>query len=376
MVLCYRRMLYGAGTVSQTMEHFLAGPQHAVAYFGAIPHQVMGDKLQAAGLKRAVGDAPVLTPRDADFAAHNGLRIVPCHVGTGNAKGRVENGVGDVKKNCLAGLDLPDFSALHPAARQWLETVANVRLPGATRHKPTALWHPEKSALHPLPMHPFAIATVSQVRASRQCRLPLDTHRSSVPAHLAGHALTLQTSPDRLCLSLGEHLIARPVRSDDRYGDFEDPDHPKPLLAPRKKARAHQLFMRFLALSPRAAASSLTLEQRRLTPHQHVRKLVALRDIYGQEAVARAMADAVAYEAVASDDIANWLEPRARFIPAASALHLPRRAALLAVRLQPPALSIYHATAPPAVNETEESHPMEPSTEPQARAMPPGDGAH
>src|SRR5207253_1678550 len=173
--------------------------------------------------------------------------------GTGNAKGRVENGVGDVKKNCLAGLDLPDFSALHPAARQWLETVANVRLPGATRHKPTALWHPEKSALHPLPMHPFAIATVSQVRASRQCRLPLDTHRSSVPAHLAGHALTLQTSPDRLCLSLGEHLIARHVRSDDRYGDFEDPEHPKPLLAPRKKARAHQLFMRFLALSPRAA---------------------------------------------------------------------------------------------------------------------------
>ena len=352
MVLCYRRMLSVAVTVSQTMEHFLAGPQHAVAYFGAIPHQVMGDKLQAAGLKRAVGDAPVLTPRDADFAAHNGLRIVPCHVGTGNAKGRVENGVGDVKKNCLAGLDLPDFSALHPAARQWLETVANVRLPGATRHKPTALWHPEKSALHPLPMHPFDIATVSQVRASRQFRITLDTNRYSVPAHLAGQALTLKTYPDRLCLYLGEHLIARHVRSDDRYGDFEDPDHPKPLLAPRKKARAHQLFRRFLALSPRAAASSLTLEQRRLTPHQHVRKLVALRDIYGQEAVARAMADAVAYEAVASDDIANLLEQRARFIPEASAFHLTRREDLLEIRLQPPDLSIYQATPHPEANET------------------------
>ena len=77
--------------------------------------------------------------------------------------------------------------------------------------------------------------------------------------------------------------------------------------------------MRFLALSPRAEAYSLKLEQRRLNPHHHGRKIVALRDIYGQEAVARALEDAFASEAFASDDIANLLEQRARFIPEASA---------------------------------------------------------
>jgi transposase len=43
-------------------------------------------------------------------------------------KGRVERGVGYVKANFLNGLELPDFAALNPALRVWLETVANVRL--------------------------------------------------------------------------------------------------------------------------------------------------------------------------------------------------------------------------------------------------------
>ena len=64
------------------------------------------------------------------------------------------------------------------------------------------------------------------------------------------------------------------------------------------------------------------------------------------------MEAAGAYEAGASDDSANWLEQRARLTPEASALHLTRREDLLEIRLEPPDLSIYHATAHPAVNET------------------------
>ena len=37
MVLCYSRMRYVACTVSQTMEPFVAGHQHACALFGGIP---------------------------------------------------------------------------------------------------------------------------------------------------------------------------------------------------------------------------------------------------------------------------------------------------------------------------------------------------
>ena len=230
--------------------------------------------------------------------------------------------------------------------------MANVRLHGETRDTPTALWHTERPSLHPLPLHPFDIATVSQVRASRQFRVTLETNRYSVPAHYAGHALTLKTYPDRLCLYLGDTLIARHARRYDRFQDVEDPDHPKPLLEQRKKARDHQLFMRFLALSPRAEAYYLKLEERRLNPHHHVRKIVALSDIYAPESVARALEDAFVYEAFSSEYIANLLEQRARFTPEASALHLTRREDLLDVSLEQPDLSIYQATLHPEQHDT------------------------
>src|SRR5437660_7739506 len=357
MVLCYSRMLYVEFTVSQTMEHFLACHQHAFDFFGGIPQKVMVDNLKSAVLKRAVGEAPVLNPKYRDFATHHGFTIAPCNVGKGNEKGRVENGVGYVKKNFLAGLEIPDFSALNPAARHWLDTVANVRLHGETHEQPTVLWHTERPALRPVPLQPFDIATVSQVRASRQFRITVETNRYSVPAQYAGHALILKTYPDRLCLYRGEQLIARHARRYDRFQNIEDPDHPKPLLEQRKKARDHKLFMRFLALSPRAEAYYLTLEERRLNPHHHVRKIVALSDIYSPEAVARALEDAFVYEAFSSDYIANLVEQRARFTPEASALHLTRRSDLLDVSLAPPDLSIYHATPqPPSPDTVEERH--------------------
>ena len=199
----------------------------------------------------------------------------------------------------------------------------------------------EKPYLGPLPTQPFDIATVSPVRASRQFRITLDTNRYFVPAYLAGQTLTLKTYPDRLCLYHQHNLVARHRRSYDHHQDLEDPDHPKPLLEQRKKARDHQLFRRFLALSPGAELYYRELEQRRLNPSHHVRKIVALSDIHGHEAVARAIHDAIAYQAFASDYIANLLEQRARCTPAASPLHLTRREDLLDLHLQPPDLSLY-----------------------------------
>jgi hypothetical protein len=350
MVLCYSRLMYVEFTVSQTMEHFLDCHQHAFERFGGVPQTVMVDNLKSAVLKRALGEAPVFNPKYADFAKHNGFRIVPCNVGKGNEKGRVENGVGYVKKNLLAGLDIADFSRLAPAAKHWLDTVANVRVHGETRKPPLELWQSEKPYLSLLPTHPFDIATVSQVRASRQFRITLDTNHYSVPAHFAGQALTLKTYPDRLCLYSQNNLVARHTRSYDRHRDFEDPDHPKPLLEQRQKARDHQLFRRFVALSPQAELYYRQLEQRRLNPHHHVRKIVALSDLYPQEAVARALADALEYGAFAADYIANLLEQRARFTPESSPLHLTRREDLLDLHLQPPDLSLYQDPTPPEDN--------------------------
>jgi transposase len=342
MVLCYSRMLYVEFTVAQTMEHFLACHQHAFEFFHAVPQKIMVDNLKSAVLQRALGQAPVFNPKYLDFAQHYGFSITPCNVGKAHEKGRVENAVGYVKKNFLAGLDLPDFTALGPAVRQWLDTVANARIHGETKQKPVDRFAQEQPCLRPLPAHPFDIATVSPVRASRQFRITLDTNRYSVPAEFAGQSLTLKTYPDRLCVYAEQNLIARHPRSYDRHQDCEDPDHPKALLLQRKKARDQKLFLRFLALSPQADAYYRKLEQRRINARHHVRNIVALSEIYPPQAVARALEDALALGAFSSQYIANLLEQRARTTSPTGALHLTRREDLLDLTLEPPDLTLYH----------------------------------
>lgn len=78
-----------------------------------------------------------------------------------------------------------------------------------------------------------------------------------------------------------------------------------------------------------------------MNPGHHVRKIVALSEIYGTEPVARAIEDAFFFEAFSSEYIANLLEQRRRFHKEPGALHLTRREDLLDISLQNPDLSVY-----------------------------------
>ena len=342
MVLCYSRMMYVEFTVSQTMEHFLGCHQNAFQWFGAVPGKVMVDNLKSAVLKRIVGKDPVFNPKYLNFANHHGFTIVPCAVGKGNEKGRVESGVGYVKKNFLSGLDIPDFNALNPAVIHWLNTVANVRLHGETGKRPVDRFQRERQAMIKLPSHAYDIATIDQVRASRQFRVAVDGNRYSVPAEYAGALLTLKAYPDRICIYHREKMIARHVRTYDRQQDIELPDHPKALLAQRRKARDQKIFMRFLSLSNKADDYYRQLEQRRMNPLHHIRQIVALSEIYGDQAVQRAIQDAFAFQAFSCEYIANLLEQRARVLPEPGALHLTRRQDLLEITVEKPDMEIYN----------------------------------
>ena len=187
----------------------------------------------------------------------------------------------------------------------------------------------------------YDIATVHTVRASNRFRVTFEANRYSVPAEYASRRLTLKSYPDRLVLYHHNKLIARHPRSYDRHRDFEDPDHPRELLAQRRSARHQKLMQRFLALSPCAERYYQQLELRRLHARHHVHKIIALSEIYGTEPTARALDDACAFDAFSCEYVANLLESRARALPEPAALHLTRRSDLLELELEQPDLGLY-----------------------------------
>jgi transposase len=117
MVMCHSRMMYVEFTVLQTMEHFLSCHKNAFEFFGGVPKKIMVDNLKSAVIRRFIGQEPILNPKYLDFAKYYAFTITPCNVRKANEKGRVENGVGYVKKNFLSGLDIPDFESIHHACR-------------------------------------------------------------------------------------------------------------------------------------------------------------------------------------------------------------------------------------------------------------------
>ena len=340
MVLAYSRQMYVEFTLSQTMEQFLAAHVNGFNALG-VPKKVMVDNLRCAVLRHARGEAAQFNPRYLDFARHYGFEPVACAVAKGNEKGRVERGVGYVKVNFLAGLELPDFAALNPAAQVWIESVANVRLHRETHRRPVDLWAQERAQLQAVNPRPFDVGRVLVVRANRQFRVTFEANRYSVPARFAGAQITLKAYPDRLCIYHGEDLIARHARSFERHRDIEDPDHPKALVAQRRHARDAQVLGRFLALTPLAVRYHAGLVERRGQALVHVRKIVALADIYGDEAVVRALTDALSFEAFSSEYVAHLIKARSRQLPQASPLTLMRRQDVLELELPPADLSAY-----------------------------------
>jgi len=338
MVLAFSRKMYLEFTLAETMEHFLSCHQNALEYFGGVVRQVWVDNCKVAVLSRA-GGSIVFNPRYLDFANHHGFQIRACGPSQPQEKGRVENGVGYVKKNFLHGLPLSDFQAVNPAARYWLETVANVRVHRQTQKTPQELFTQENlKPLHPLP---YEAAVVGPVRVNSQFRIIVDGNRYSVPCQYASSQLTLKRFADRLLVYDQEKLVAEHVRRYDRNQDYELSDHVAPLLLHRKRAREQKLFLRFLSLCPKADDYYKQLEQRRLNPKHHVQKIVALSELYGIEAVARAMEDAFTYQAFSCEYIANILQQRQHPPEEPGALHLTRQQDLLELELPAPDLSVY-----------------------------------
>lgn len=340
MVLAYSRMMYVHFTLAETMEHFLEAHCQAFEFIAGCPKKIWVDNCKVAILKHPVGSPAVPHPRYLELANHFGFGIVACGVRQPQQKGRVENGVGYVKKNFLAGHTFTDFAQVQPAAMEWLRNVANVRKHPQTGQRPIDLL--EKEALSPLSPHPYDTGVIEDYRVSSTCRIRLDTNTYTVPYRLADQRVTLKRRPEELLIYHDNQLIATHVRSYRRRQDIVNEDHISPLLEQRRHARDQKMLVNFLKICSEAAQYYEALKQKRFQTTTHVRRILALAETHGNEPVARAIRDALHFKAYDSQYILNILHQRSRPQIEPGILHLTRREDLLEVDLPEPDLTTYY----------------------------------
>jgi transposase len=343
MVLAYSRKLYVEFTLGQAMEFFLSAHQNALEYFGGVPAEVWVDNCKTAVLDHPLGGPVTFHPRFVDLAQHYGFQIKACAPRQPQQKGRVESAVGYIKGNFLRGLDLSSLDALNVAARHWMENVANLRLHAETRRTPADIFAEELPRLRPVNPVSYDASVLVDAAVNSRARVVFETNRYSVPWRYASQQVLLKIRPDRIMVYHQDRPIADHARSFERHQDIERPEHLEELLAIRRQGRRQQQLTQFLALCSGAENYLKALQQKRVNPHHHIQKILALAEHYGRELTARALEDALAFEAFGAEYLTNLLEQRARPRREPGALHLTRQQDLLELEIPQPDLSLYEA---------------------------------
>jgi len=192
MTLGYSRALFCDIATDQKLPAFLRMHEAAFDYLGGVPTQVLYDNTKTVVLKALTegvdgrGETK-LNPAFADFARYWGFAPKLCRPYRSQTKGKVESGVGYLRKNFLCGREAADLTDLRHQMRLWLAEVANVRVHGTTHRVVREAWEEEKPTLQPLVnrrAYPLVVECVRRV--TRDAFVCWESNRYSVPWQNAG----------------------------------------------------------------------------------------------------------------------------------------------------------------------------------------------
>jgi transposase len=120
---------------------------------GAVATAVL-DNLKEGVLTPDVYD-PALNPLYRDVLAHYGVVALPCRVGHGDRKGKVESAVGHTQATPLKGLRFESLEEAQAYLDRWEARWADTRIHGTTKRQVAAMFAEEQPHLRPLPLEPF-----------------------------------------------------------------------------------------------------------------------------------------------------------------------------------------------------------------------------
>jgi transposase len=189
IVLSPSRKGYSEAVYRQTTEEFLRCLENAFHHFGGVPKTLVLDNLKA-GVVQPDWYDPELNPKLRSFAEHYGLAVLPTKPRTPRHKGKIESGVGYVKKNALQGCVFDSLDKENRHLLDWETTVADVRIHGTMRQQVGQVFtEVERPALLPLPLERFPIFEEGQRTVHRDGHIEVAQAYYSVPPEYLGRVV-------------------------------------------------------------------------------------------------------------------------------------------------------------------------------------------
>ncbi len=293
LVLCYSRRSFVRFFRDERLPTLLWAHQEAFTYHAGLCHRIAYDNQSAITLGR-VGGRPRWHATFLAFARHYGFEPAVGRPGHPERRGKVERPFAYLEADFLRGHTFASWEDLNAQCRQWLDTVANVRVHGTTRRRIDEAYAEEQPCLIALPAVAYPAARRETRTVQKEGAVPVDGSYYPVPGQRPGQQVSVRIDPVRVEIldAAGEVVATHPVPDrPTRLPSTAPPPGQRPTALSRPAQAA-----RFLARFPDAVAflDGLTRRMTTLTPI-HLHAIEQLAALYGEAAVRDALAVATAY---------------------------------------------------------------------------------
>jgi len=305
VVECHSRLRYLEFTHSQRQETLHRCLLNAFHFFQGTPKELVHDNLLTAVLER---QGPLVRFNEHFLAFLRPFQIPPiaCNGAQPQEKGKVEKGaIHYIRHNCWPLRTFRELIDLQAQANQWRDQVANGRVHTTTGEPPTQRFDPK--AMRALPALLPDCRDTAHAKVHTDFSIRFDGHTYTVPPWLIGKSVTVKADHHHLTCSFRDQAVATHLRCWQRTHRIELPQHRE--AAPQHHRR-HWYSQEVAALIALGETAKRYLEHLATTNEsltQQVKKLLALKDDYGAQALLEAMQRATLHQAFGAHYIENIL---------------------------------------------------------------------
>ena len=301
---CYSRMAYVEFTHSQNQQTLHQALLNAFDYWGGSTEEMVVDNMITAVIER---QGSLIRFNDAflDFLRIFHITPIACNVRAPHEKGKIENVIKYLRQNFWPLRTFTDLYDVNRQVRNWLDTVANVRIHQGTGKRP--LDQLAQARLRLLPDLLPDCRHTETLKVYNDFAVRFDANVYTLPPWAIGKKITLKADQRTVSLFYQDKKIAVHDRCWQRGQRIETASHREQVKKLRRKLWLDKDISAFSSLGSEALAYLEALAQTRQPIKKNVSKLLCLKDDYGTVSVIYAIKKALIHNAIGADYIENIL---------------------------------------------------------------------
>ena len=301
---CYSRTAYIEFTHSQNQQSLHQALLNAFIYLGGSTEEMVVDNMLTAVIER---QGSLIRFNDAflDFLRIFHITPIACNVASPHEKGKIENTIKYLRRNFWPLRTFTNLCDVNVQVRNWLDTVANVRI-----HQTTGIRPLDRLAdvrLRSLPELLSDCRETQTLKVYKDFAVRFDGNVYTAPPWAIGKHVTLKADQTTVTLFYQEKKIAVHDRCWQRGQRIETDSHKEQVKKLRRKLWMDKDVAAFSSLGQAAVEYLQALAGARQPLKKNVSKLLALKDDYGAVSVIYAVKKALIHNAIGADYIENIL---------------------------------------------------------------------